>query len=200
MNTDGLAKLYDRLKPAERLPLIVAAVDRGDAAEADRLARSAPRIDVRLPDYHGLGEGLLLLSLFHTIGQLERGLTYWHIAGTVADWEAFPLDKEDKDRAERLWGVARMTAYQLCVEADAWTRLCAELQIDPATLLRDLPCYDTLQRTLEAARLFAGTPEEATAYLRELGRVDAEAPTVEAATRALREFLDQRVAWWGGGG
>ena len=33
MNTNGLAKLYDRLTPKERLPLILAASARGDEAE-----------------------------------------------------------------------------------------------------------------------------------------------------------------------
>jgi hypothetical protein len=83
MNTNALAKLYDRLTPLERLPLIVAATERGDDAEADRLSRSAPRIGVRLPDYHGLGEGLLLLSLFYLAEQLRRGLLYWQAQGIL---------------------------------------------------------------------------------------------------------------------
>ncbi len=84
-----------------------------------------------------------------------------------------------------------------CVEADAWKRLCGELNIDPEALLRDLPCYDTMRRTEEAARLLAGTPEEAMAQLRRLGIEDAEAPTVEEAAKAMRAFIDQCVAWWG---
>ena len=51
MNTKGLAKLYDRLRAAERLPLLVAASARGDEAEAQRLRRSAPRAARLLPDY-----------------------------------------------------------------------------------------------------------------------------------------------------
>jgi hypothetical protein len=38
VNTQNLAKLYYRLTPRERLPLIIAAVEGGDQAEADRLA------------------------------------------------------------------------------------------------------------------------------------------------------------------
>jgi hypothetical protein len=106
---------------------------------------------------------------------------------------------EDKDRAERLWGVARLTAYRLCVEADAWTRFCSEMHIDPEALLRDLPCYDTLQLTQKAARLFLWTAEEAAAYLRRVGPADGQPPTVEKAAKAMRKFIDQRVAWWGDG-
>ena len=96
-----------------------------------------------------------------------------------------------------MWASARLAAYRLCVEADAWKRVCGELNIDPEALLRDLPGYDTLRRTEEAARLSAWTPEEATAQLRRLGPADTEAPTVEGAARAMRQFIDQRVAWWG---
>jgi hypothetical protein len=200
MNTKALAKLYDRLTPWERLPLILAAVDRGDDAEAQRLARSAPRVQLSLPDYHGLSEGLMLQTFFHVIGQLERGLLYWQLSGTAADWEEFPVGQDDKDFAERLWGVARLTAYRLSVEADGWARLCAELHVDGEALLRDLPCYDTLRRTEQAARLVACTAAEAAGCLRRLGPGDAALPTVEGVVLALRKFLESRVAWWSGDG
>jgi hypothetical protein len=89
----------------------------------------------------------MLLAFFHVLGQLERGLLYWHAAGAASGWEEFPVCADDKDCAERLWGVARLMAYRLCVEADGWTRFCAELHLDGEALLRDLPCYDTLRRT-----------------------------------------------------
>jgi hypothetical protein len=197
MNTKGLARMYDVLTPAERLPLIIAASERGDAAEADRLARSAPRIDVRLTNYHGLGEGLLLLSLFHVIGQLEHALMYWHVSALAADWQHFMVDAKDKERSERMWACARMAAYRFCVEADAWKRLSGEMNIDPEALLHDLPCYDTLRPMEALARFMAWTLEEATAELRRLGRADAKVPTVEMAVRAMRDFLDTRVRWWG---
>jgi hypothetical protein len=198
MNTNALAKLYDRLTPLERLPLIMAAVERGDDAEANRLSRSAPRIHVSLPDYHGFGYGLLLLSLFHMVEQLQFGLLFWQLSGLASDWEAFPAGKEDKARADRLWNLARVMAYRLCVEADGFRRLCAELKIDRDAWLRDIPAYDALQLTEQAARGVACTPEEATtADLRRCGDEAAEAPTAETAAKAMREFIDHRIAWWG---
>ncbi len=53
-------------------------------AGQDCLSRSAPRIHAGLPDYHGFGEGLFLLSLFHMIGQLHLGLLFWQGAGVAA--------------------------------------------------------------------------------------------------------------------
>ena len=200
MNIKTLAKLYDRLTPWERLPLITAAVERGDDAETHRLSRSAPRLHLRLPDYHGLSDGLMLLTFFHVIGQLERGLLYWHAAGAASGWEEFPVCADDKDCAERLWGVARLMAYRLCVEADGWTRFCAELHLDGEALLRDLPCYDTLRRTQQTARALAWTADEGADCLRWLAPGDAALPTAEGVARGLREFLQERVAWWSGDG
>jgi hypothetical protein len=200
VNTKSLTKLYDRLTPWERLPLLLAAVERGDDAEARRLAHSASRLHLSLPDYHGLSEGLMLLTFFHVLGQFERGLRYWQLVGTAADWEAFPVGPEDRERAERLWKIARLTAYRLGVEADGWMRFCEELHLDGEALLRDLPCYDTLRRTQQTARALAWTADEGADCLRWLAPGDAALPTAEGVARGLREFLQERVAWWSGDG
>jgi hypothetical protein len=200
LNTKSLSRLYDRLTPRERLPLILAAVERGDDAEAQRLSCAAPRLHVRLPDYHGRSDGLMLLTFFHALGQLERGLLYWHAAGAAADAEAFPVGQGDPDVAERLWAAARLTAYRLAVEADDWARFCAGLHLDEEALLRDLPCYETLQRTQQAARALAWSEAEAAYYLRRLRPGDAVLPTAEGVARELRKFLEERMARWGGDG
>jgi hypothetical protein len=196
VNTKSLARLYDRLIPWERLPLLLAALHRDDDAEAQRLTSSAPRIQLSLPDYHGLNDGLVFLTFFHVIGQLERGLLYWQLTGTAADWEEFTVGPKDQERIERLWKIARLVAYRLGVEADGWTRFCEDLHIDGEALLRDLPCYDTLQRTQQAARALAWTADEAADCLRRLCPGDAALPTAEGVARALRQFLDESVAWW----
>jgi hypothetical protein len=197
MNTDALAKLYDRLTPFERLPLIMAAVERGDDAEADRLSRSAPRMHVRLPDYHGLGEGLLLLSLFHALGLLHLGLLQQRLTALAVEFEEFPVDPADKARASRLRDLARTAAYLFCVEADGWRLLCAELKIDPEALLKDLPYFEMLRISEESARASGWGAEETAAFLRRCGRGEVEPRTAEDAAKAMRAFLDQRVRWWG---
>jgi hypothetical protein len=200
VNTKALAKLYDRLTPRERLPLLMTAVVRSDAAEAQRLMHSAPRLQYRLPDYHGLSDGLMLLTFFHALDQLDRGLLYWHATSAAANADEFPVGTQDMDVAERLWRVARLTAYRIGVEADGWARFCAELHLDGEALLRDLPCYATLQRTQQTARLAACTPDEVADYQRRLGWGGAAPPTAEGVAKGLREFLDWRVAWWNGDG
>jgi hypothetical protein len=197
VNTNALAKLYDRLTPLERLPLIIAATDRGDNAEADRLARSAPRIGVSLPDYYGLGDGLMQLSSSHMIAHLDLILEFWLGVSMVVKLDATGAGKKQEAERDHFWSVVRMVAYRICVGADAWRRLCGELKIGPETLLRRLPGYQAMQRTEEAARLYAFTSEEAVAYLRQSGGEGAEPPTVEESGKAMRDFIDQRVAWWG---
>lgn len=74
MNTKGLARLYDRLTPSERLPLIIAAAERGDDAEADRLANAAGRITLSMSDHspyaHAFDElaTLIFLELLEDAG------------------------------------------------------------------------------------------------------------------------------------
>jgi hypothetical protein len=197
VNTNGLAKLYDRLTPRERLPLIVAAVDRSDAVEANRLADSAPRQGYRLPDYYGLGEGLLLLSLFHLLTLQEHATLFWRtLAVQEESVRARRGAAPTRDTDQRLQGVARMWAYLYTVEAEAWKRLAAELNLDSETLLRDMPCYGTLRETEEIIRRMAFTEGEATAYLRQGGDAEARAVTVEKALAGMRAVLDNRVAWW----
>jgi hypothetical protein len=58
MTTKKLSRYYQTLTPWERLPLIVAASERGDAVEREQLVRSSLRHGFRVPDYWGLAEEL----------------------------------------------------------------------------------------------------------------------------------------------
>jgi hypothetical protein len=193
MNTNSIAKHYETLTPFERLPLIVAACYRGDDAEAARLARSAPRR--RLPDYHGLAEGLFISVVFHVMAQLERMAIFWNGEGLVESWHTFG-SKEQTAKAEQLADLVRMMGRTITVEAEGWKRFCTELHVDPETLLRDLPVYDTLKRGEEAARIVAFSDEEAGAFLRkELGE-DTIPRNVEDSAKEMRTFLDKWHERW----
>ena len=52
---------------------MAAAAARGDAVEGDRLARSAPRMDCRVPDYWGLCEGLEELATLYLLRRARAG-------------------------------------------------------------------------------------------------------------------------------
>jgi hypothetical protein len=191
MNTDRLAKLYDRLTPRERLPLILAASARGDETEKDRLARSAPQRRYQLPDYHGLGDGLIQVSLRHMVERLNLAAQFW---GTSF------LFKEDLGK-NRLPGGLRLLAYAFTARVEGWERFCAGLKIDADALLVDLPGYDLAKLTIEAARVTAFTAEAAAAWLRRKGGPNAEGVTVELATAeavaaSYQDFVERCVAWW----
>jgi hypothetical protein len=196
MNTNALARQYDKLTPWERLPLILAAIDRGDDVEADRLANSAPLEWFRMSDFYALAEGMLLAGLFHMINQLDRIALYWQAQGIADRYWELATSEEEQAKAERVSGSISLLAYRITVEAEAWKRFCADLQLDPEAQLRGLPSYDTLKRGEEGAALVACDPEQAEALFRRAGRQDCALPSVEDAAKAMRAFLDCRVARW----
>jgi hypothetical protein len=51
MNTNGIAKHYAQLTPEERFRLIMAASDRGDEAETERLTNAAKPVAFSKPDH-----------------------------------------------------------------------------------------------------------------------------------------------------
>jgi hypothetical protein len=204
MNLNGLAKLYGKLTPRERLPAIVGAAARGDTAEVERLTRSAPRNSFEVPDYYGLAEGMLLVALVHQAGQLDlaaryeqaRGLLAWNRIYFSESGRTAPEVAAGEAQAERIFARMRLLAYQLTVDSAAWERLCAELTINPERLLRDLPGYATHQELEDEARAVAFTPEQTATYLRQQFGDTAQVPTVESAWEALRAFVDRMQRLW----
>jgi hypothetical protein len=58
MNSNSLARHYNKLTPWERVPLIIAAGLRDDGTERERLVSSAPTNLFHVPDFRGLSEDL----------------------------------------------------------------------------------------------------------------------------------------------
>jgi hypothetical protein len=196
MKVDCLARLYDRLTPRERLPLIVAASARGDEADRARLIGSAPTHLFRLPDYYGLAEGLRSLALLHVAAMLDLAARYWHASGLLAQEGDFRRRAGQAERVGRL-GAARMLAYLLVVNADGWRRFCSEMRVDGDLLLTSLPGYETLTRAEQVGRVMAFTPEEAAAWARQAEGDSAGALTGDVVVASMREFLERQVDRWG---
>ena len=196
MNIKNLEGLYNRLTPAERLPLIAAAVERGDELEEDRLKHSAPSIFLRLPDYHGLSDGWLTLSFFYMISQLNLAVLFWRNLGLSAECQSFSDDAEDVASGERRLDIARFAGYRICVEADAWRLVCSEGPYDPEGMLQFLDGFETLKLAEQSARMCLWTPAEAAAHLKKIGKEDFEVPTVEGSAQGMLEFIEYRVKWW----
>jgi hypothetical protein len=205
MNTNGLARHYKALTPWERLPLIAAASVRGDEVERDRLARSAPRHDFRVPDYWGLCEGLEELAALYLLRQLDLAALYWRVASSLGRRPLFRGGKRNRRRRQRLRNGLRMLAYCCATRADGWQLLCAGMHIDQEAVLDGMPGQETVLRMVEEARLAAFGPDEAAAYMRtrkeaapakeaktlEVGRSN-HVDTAEDVARAMRESLEAR--------
>jgi hypothetical protein len=183
MNTSGLARQYDKLTAWERLPLVLAALDRGDDAEADRLNGTAPTRPALVPHHYGLWEGLTLLAVTHLGLQLNGA---FRLACATALLAAGHVKGDEP---------LRVLAFEFVVEADAWKLFCAELDLEPDAILRHLPGYDVVRDMEEAARKIAFPPEEALAYLRSQPGA-AEPATATDAAREMREFLTKQARPW----
>jgi hypothetical protein len=217
MNAKGLEKLYDRLTPRERLPLIVAASARDDVLELRRLTDSAPTITFRVNDYFGLGKVMTQVADLHVLTLLDLAANFWQWWGL---WLAWPGTgeagqrkgkarvKADEARQRQLGLMVRYHAYRFQVHVDAWKLFCSELTIDHDALLNFLPGWDTITRTEVRARELAFTRKDAAMFLLSEavgpdGEEGGDAPqveTVEGLAKAWHALVEQEEKWWKGGG
>jgi|SRR5579859_507084 len=200
MNTNGLAKQYDKLTPRERLPLIIAAMSRDDEDERRRLRDSAPTNSWRLPDYHGLADALHLMAMFHRIEILDLAGQLGHISRILDELEnelESTKGKEGFAYLERWSDMLWLSGYVFTVHLDGWNKFCWELSIDPEALLPGLPGSETLARAELLARAAAFTPEGATKVLRRrVGNETAEVITVDEVVQGWRKALDYQLQEW----
>jgi hypothetical protein len=191
MNTDGLAKLYDRLNPQERLPLLLAAQARGDAREHRRLVDSAPSRLWRLPDHFRVEMALHVLTLIYVGEQLDHAAGYWH-----ALWR---LDGPDCPDAGVWRLAAAVNAYAFACNAEAWRRFCDGMHIDPAALTAANHHGWLLRYCEERMPGAAPTREEVADRLREFGVADPEPVTAEGLLAGWRDCFDACAGSGAGG-
>jgi len=199
MNVNGLSKLYDRLKPAERLPLIVAAAVRGDEVERQRLALSAPKALYQVPDHFALGMAMQEVSTIHIVALLDLAANFWLWWG-LWGWGEHPSRKKTAEREVRTFGLVQWYAYQFTINDQAWQRLCAEMKIEAAAMLDFMPGANILQRTREHIPDLVPTFEQACIILRLADIEVVMPPTVEEVLDSLRELVKRCEARWDGGG
>ena len=180
MNTDRLARHYATLTPAERLPLLMAASARGDEAEYEHLARSAPRVYLQAPDTFYLAEALLLATSLHMMELLNRA------AGVLAAvCRISQGDDDGEEKAHR--DTALFFAHRFLVAREGWKRFASEFPFDADLLLRVLPGYETVRLTEEALRELAPSTEEVAAF------TSAGAPTPESEAASWWEIVNVRA-------
>jgi hypothetical protein len=221
MNANAVARNYHRLAPEERFRLILAASGRGDAAERDRLARSAGRIGLSFQDHWPYAVAFGRVSLMTFIDLQEDAALYTdafiHLedagdlsgdedagegASGTGDTEGGPASADDE--AEDDLGLALAAGFLLRVKADGWKLFCERLNVPPFMMWEGLPGFGRLRRALALAEKVAFVPEGFLSWMNAVGRrlgepELTESPlTVEGVAAALEDVFRDRVRWWGG--
>jgi hypothetical protein len=216
MNTNGLARHYGSLTPEERFRLILAARNRGDEAERDRLMNAATPIVFAMPDHspyaHALGE----LSLLIFIELLEEAARYLEALDRADDpFDFFEEDETEEEPAagrrrkkslsERSLDLALAAGFVLRTKAAGWKVFCERMTLSPFAVWEGLPGLERLQRALALAEKAAFVPEGFLSWLndrRPPGEPErTEVPpwlTVEGVADATAKMFQGRVAWWRG--
>lgn len=215
VDTSNLARHYDKLTPWERLPLIVAANQRDDGAEAERLARSAPRQTMSVSDYYGLGKGVEEAVIWYLTEQLAAAAELWRglflCDQEMAEWERKARRRRGEEPPDLFAPGVRLAGYAIQVFAEGWRLFCADMTLDPAALLKPFGCASIIDRAERTARVFAFDAGQALAYARTAGhgagpagaapgeRQEVRLVTPADVAAALRELVAKRHRQWAGG-
>jgi hypothetical protein len=161
----------------ERFRLIAAANDRGDAAEADRLASAAKRRHFSEPDHMPFAQAfrdlylLTFLELVDAAAFYDDTVTHW-----LEDRDTFGDDQADRDvtisrtrrqrkkargdglgwedRSKivmRAYRISLAAGYMLLTKAAGWKLFCERLNVAPFPLWQHFPGYDRLKSAMERA-------------------------------------------------
>jgi hypothetical protein len=93
---------YRALSPEERFRLILAAGDRDDEVERDRLVGASPRVGCSLPDYYPFSQAFQEVTLQTYMELLDLSA---HFFDALHFADAQPLDEDDAN-ARRLLDIA----------------------------------------------------------------------------------------------
>jgi hypothetical protein len=217
MQTHPLDRFYDRLTPRERLPMIMAAYLRGDAAERNRLMASARTCTFQVPDYYPLAKALGQANHWHMLTLLDLAGHFWQWWGL---WMACArphateedLDKRRGRRANgstrkgrsadaelieeyRARGIMRYYASRFVAHIDGWKQFCAELQADPEAQLKFMIGWGFVAQTEKAARPLVFTAEEANRFLRLETNPVADDATMERSPLPVDSVADLVRDW-----
>jgi hypothetical protein len=214
MNTNGLAKHYATLKPEERFRLIVAANERGDEAESQRLTRTAKRCTFSNMDYSPFAHALHDLAILTFLELLDEAARHDDVREQWADAEMSDSTggkhrRNRSPRKERLFELFLVQGFILRTKAAGWNLFCNRIGIEPQRLWQYLPGFERLKRTLLGLQ---GTPDRpAPAYtpagmVNWLNRVrpdhepevtEANILSPETIARQTDAAFHERARWWG---
>jgi hypothetical protein len=189
VNAGVFAKHFNKLTPCERFRLLLAASNRGDIEERDRLQRAASTLKYPFSDHWHLAMALQETCIMHMLQLLEMAARYFL-------WVR-PRMTPDAQDGEQFAQVIMALRYQLKVHLAGWRLFCTELGIAPDLLWSALPGF-ALVEPLEKITDDADGLEA----VQQLSSVCPWLKSVNADSIAadLRTSWRERAEFWGGPG
>jgi hypothetical protein len=219
MNTNGLAKLYDKLTSEECFRLIQAASARGDETERDRLSRACERIELTMPGHSLYGLAFLELTFTTYIELLEEAAGFDELNQQASEDLAFrnahaarkgnnkgKANAADRPPWQRALEMAYVAGFLLRVKVNGWKLFCERWNAAPAAMweLGEFPGLDRLNRAVaqaEAETAFRTAAD--VARWRDSVRPPGDPETTEGSIISAVRFADsldtlfrQRVRFW----
>jgi hypothetical protein len=221
MNAKNLSSHYSQLTAEERFRLILAASDRGDETERDRVQIASPLINFSSADYSPFSRALHELGVFVLLELLEEAAEYheafhrWNGARMTEYTDGTrdtPASAESTERTSKdlFFDLFMAQGFMLQTKAAGWKVFCERMGTLPFGLWQYLPGAERLQRDLKSAE---GTPDQAGAAFTPKGmahwlnrnRPAGVLEISEANIFTAKQFADrldatfrERVRWWGG--
>ncbi|MBI5758350.1 MAG: hypothetical protein HZA46_07525 [Planctomycetales bacterium] len=213
MTTNVLAKMYNTLTAAERGPLLLAAVARGDEVERQRLLDAATWKRWRVTDTYGFTVGVGFVFSDYVVLQWDHlamhffARLHWMYAECLitADVERlkrefpdFDPDADDRFDLETCDFMADVSAYKFCVNETAWAMFRDELRIGPDVLPMDDVLFEMAVKRLpneapSADELLARYPDR---FRRDDGQPPFQFVTPADVCDGWRELFRKLVGQW----
>jgi len=125
MRKRTLEQLYGRLKPGERIPLLLAAEQRQDQTEYQQLFDASPIQNWYLPEHLMAELSLHVLTLTYVTQQLE--------AAGIVFFALFQMNQQPSSDLDRMGEAA---AYFFTINAQGWKGFCNQLGISSGVLVQ----------------------------------------------------------------
>ena len=221
MTAKTLANHYAQLSAEERFRLIVAAGDRGDEVERERLMNASKRITLTMPDHAPMSDAfdelaeLVFMELVEEAARYDNAFEHWgdHEMMDFIDGKKgrkAPVRKNGRTERESSIDLCLAHGFILRTKAAGWKLFCERRGLSYFGIWQYLPGFDRLQRRLkhmEESTDWPGpafTPGDMVRWMNRTRPADRPEAT-EADLISAERFADDfdtvfrtRVEWWGG--
>ena len=144
MNTNAITKHYDKLTINERFSLMQAAIYRGDDADRDALARTAPRKRWDMPNTTGLMDAFHTAADWHVMGVMTMQTEFYYLLSLDDVDDLIRLVNKQDGNPTTLDELMTKLIHNILVTCEAWRRVCSDYGVDPVRILEGLPGGDTI--------------------------------------------------------